>query len=103
MSPTQPIRVRYQLASLEEGFVLARTASGASHALQRILRRQRSLGRRVRRRARGAGSGSEYLVTSPDEGMIARYWIEGAEATAGEPARRNAERTRRPQRRAADH
>jgi hypothetical protein len=69
------MKVRYQFANLDEGFVVARTSLAAAQTLHRLLERQKAMGHRVRRR-RGANGETEYLVVSRAEGMIARYWLD---------------------------
>jgi hypothetical protein len=68
-------RVRYELPGDAEGFVMSRSHRAAAQALHRMLERHKALGNRVRRRVRADGS-PEYLVTSPQSGRVARYWID---------------------------
>ncbi len=75
-------RVRYELGSREEGFVLARSPRAAAQALRRMLERHRALGNRIRRRVRADGQ-VEFHVMDRAQTPVARYWLDpGAGASS---------------------
>lgn len=81
VTAADPAKVRYQLANLDEGFVIARSEQAAEQALGRMLERHRTTGNRVRRRL-GQGGRAEYVVTTPQHEPIARYWLDSGASCA---------------------